>query len=815
MPFAAEFEAMPEPAASTVEAVKRRIVAVLSLVLVAAAVAAPPRAVRAQNNGGNNPAAIAGEDLAVQAREAFRLKDKAQLFTLRQAAAAQGHPLASWVEYWEFGLRLTEAQQAEFEAFAERWRGTYAEDRLRNDWLLELGRRRDWANLRAEFPRFRMNDDREVTCYALLATHLEGGRQDVRAAARAAWLAQREPDDGCQLLAQTMFEQRLFGADELWQGLRSATEANRPRLARERAALIDNNLAAQVDAIFKDPARLLREKRGTRNDASHGLTVLALWRLAAADPDLAFTQLEQHEAVRLTAAELARAWAGLARQAALKQHPRAADFARRAFAAWDKAVPRGRPTLVAAGGAAVGGLSAAGAASGASSGASSGAASVTQASTPTAAEAPGAAEPAFSDETLAWMVRGALRAGAADRTRWALVQRAIEEMSATEQREPTWVYWRARALRGGAAAGAEGEGARALARLTLESIAGPLGFYNQLALEDLGRRVHLPAAPVPLVETERAQVRQHAGLQRALRLMALGLRAEGVREWNFSLRGMNDRELLAAAAMACEREVWDRCINTSERTRDVADVAQRYPLPFREAVVAQAQATGLDAAYVFGLIRQESRFILDARSQVGAAGLMQLMPATARWTARRAGLADWKPEQVNDRDVNLLLGTTYLKMVLDEFGGAQAMGAAAYNAGPSRPRRWREGPVVETAAWVEGIPFNETRDYVKKVLSNAVVYAARLGPAANGTGSGSGPGGAVASSGVVVAAGAPAPAADSAGASAPTAAVLPQVAAAPNAIPPATYNPVSLKSRLGGPIGPRDPAAPAENRDLP
>jgi soluble lytic murein transglycosylase len=375
----------------------------------------------------------------------------------------------------------------------------------------------------------------------------------------------------------------------------------------------------------------------------------------------------------------------------------------------------------------------------------------------------------FSDETLAWMARAGLRAPAGDRTRWALVLRAIEEMSATEQRDAAWVYWRARAHRGGAAPGPDGEGARSLARLQLESIAGPLGFYQQLAMEDLGRRVQLPAALVPPVESEREPIRQHAGLKRAQRLMVLGLRAEGVREWNFSLRGMNDRELLAAAGQACEREIWDRCINTSERTRDVADIGQRYPLPFREAVLAQAKDSGVDPAYVFGLIRQESRFIADARSHVGASGLMQLMPATARWTARRVGLADWKPEQVNDRDINLLLGTTYLKLVLDDFGGAQAMGAAAYNAGPSRPRRWREGPPLETAAWIESIPFNETRDYVKKVLANAVIYAARLRQGQLGVVQGEA----------------------------------------------VNTGPVSLKARLGGPVGPRDPAAPAENRELP
>jgi len=158
---------------------------------------------------------------------------------------------------------------------------------------------------------------------------------------------------------------------------------------------------------------------------------------------------------------------------------------------------------------------------------------------------------------------------------------------------------------------------------------------------------------------------------------------------------------------------------------------------------------------LYGLIRQESRFVTDVRSSVGASGLMQLMPATARWTARKIG-QPYTPAMINDSDVNLRLGATYFKLVLDDFGGSLAMATAAYNAGPNRPRRWREGAVMEPAAWAETIPFNETRDYVKKVLSNSVYYAALLGT--------------------------PAP---------------------------------TLKARLGPPIGPRTATAPASDRELP
>jgi soluble lytic murein transglycosylase len=263
----------------------------------------------------------------------------------------------------------------------------------------------------------------------------------------------------------------------------------------------------------------------------------------------------------------------------------------------------------------------------------------------------------------------------------------------------------------------------------MASIAGTTGFYEQLAMEATGQRINAPQAPAPLTAAEIAAAGSNPGLVRALRAFEMDLRSEAIREWNYTVAlhtpgGMSDRELLAAAELACQRQIWDRCINTSKRTRDSIHIAQRFPQPFRDQVIARSQAAGVDPAFVFGLIRQESRFITHARSHVGASGLMQIMPATASWTARRIGLRDFKPQQINDIQTNLSIGTAYLKLALDDFEGSIPMAVAAYNAGPSRPRNWRNGPVLEAAIWIENIPFNETRDYVQRVMANTVNYAA-------------------------------------------------------------------------------------------
>ncbi|MFN9281650.1 MAG: transglycosylase SLT domain-containing protein [Betaproteobacteria bacterium] len=673
----------------------------MTLNLIALVVAAAA-AFTSLNAKAQAPAVPAADAPIVEARDALRKNDRARLAALKASTAAARHPLASWVDYWELSARLNTASVAEVDGFFSRWSGTYVEDRLRNDWLLELGRRRDWAPFAREFPRFRMNDDREVTCYALLTQHQAGA--DVRRPAREAWYAQRDADEGCQLLASTLFEDKQLTAAEVWQEVRLSAENNRPRAARAAAALLGDEPAKAVGQIFDNPARWLAQRKPTAQPEDRHLRTVAVIRMAASDPEAAAGQLAQPWAAQLPAALQAAAWGVVAKQAALKLQPEAAGWYRRAFD-----------------------------------------------------QQRASQEPApWSDDTLAWGVRAALRSTAPEAQRWALVLEAVGAMSAQEQKDAAWVYWRARALQAQATRDAAGDEARAAARQLMQSIASPLSFSGKLASEDLGLRPSLPSTPAPPSPAERAQAVGVPGLQRGLHMISLGLRSEGVREWNFTLRGMTDRELLAAAQVACEREVWDRCINTSDRTKAEINLAQRFPTPFRQDVVAAARRIGLDPAYVYGLIRQESRFIMDARSHVGASGLMQLMPATARWTARKIGL-DFKPEMINDREVNLRLGTAYLKLVLDDFGGSAAMAAAAYNAGPSRPRRWREGPPMEVAAWAENIPFTETRDYVKKVLSNATVYAALLEGA-------------------------------------PT---------------------LALKVRLGAPIGPRDGNAPSPDKDLP
>ncbi|MBP7327084.1 MAG: lytic transglycosylase domain-containing protein [Alicycliphilus sp.] len=603
-----------------------------------------------------------GDDTLLEMQQAFRKGDRQRLTTL--LPGARGHVLEPWAAYWELRARLDMAQPAEVNAFLQRWAGSYQEDRLRNDWLLLLGQRRDWEQFAELHPHYRMGDDREVRCYALAIDQIRGqAAQDAGAEVLRNWYALRDMDDGCANAAAEMLAARQVKPLDIWRKARLAAEANRLRVARKAVEVVAPEALAPLREALDAPAKYLKGHATARGRERQELVVLALIRMAVSDAGVAAGLLENKWGVHLSAEERNWLWGVIGKQAALALSPDAAGY--------------------------FGNVS---------------------------------RDADLNDDLLAWKVRAALRAG-----QWKQVGRAIDAMSPTARQDSTWTYWKARSL----TAGRAGDEERAQARQLYERIAASTGFYEQLALEELGERVTPPPAPAPLTDAEKAAARANPGLQRALYAIAMGLRAEGVREWNYSTNlhqagGMAERELLAAADLACQQQVWDRCINTSERTKTVIDAGQRFPMPFRSAVVERAQGVGLDPAYVYGLIRQESRFIMDARSGVGASGLMQVMPATARWTAKKIGLTGFTPSQINDRDTNITIGTAYLKLALDDFDGSMPLAAAAYNAGPGRPRNWRNGPVLDAAIWAENVPFNETRDYVKKVLANTVNYAAIL-----------------------------------------------------------------------------------------
>lgn len=319
----------------------------------------------------------------------------------------------------------------------------------------------------------------------------------------------------------------------------------------------------------------------------------------------------------------------------------------------------------------------------------------------------------LSPEKRAWRVRAALRL-----ERWPAVEEYIGRLRESERNQPEWVYWLARAH--------SAQGRDAEAQALYRSIASETHFYALLANEELGNLFNPPSPQRLATPADKARVASDPGLHRALALYRLEMQTEAIREWAWAVRGKDDGFLSAAASLALEQGLYDRAINTAELGSANANFDLRFITPYRELIEPQVKEQNLDIAWVYGLMRQESRFIAPARSSAGAQGLMQVMPATGKWVAGKIGLAGYHQSMLADPHTNVLLGTSYMRLIMTDLDSHPVLASAGYNAGPGRATRWRDQKPIEGAIYTETIPFDETRDYVKKVLANAVIYAALL-----------------------------------------------------------------------------------------
>lgn len=581
----------------------------------------------------------------------------AQVRLARAADQLRDSELLPWVESWQLRLRMEEGNDQGVRDFLNREGGTYLGEKLRAEWLRQLGKREDWATFQQEYPAVDQ-PDQDLECFALRARLV--GRQDTTALdeAQALWENVLDQPEACAPLMDRLVAEQRLTSEDVWKRLRRQIETRRYSAARTSSALLPASEAIdlrKLDSATDTPQRYLirlpTDFAATR--PGRELALFAVLRLSRSDPQQAAAHWQTMQD-KYGAEDRAYIWGQIAWRGALDHHPDALKWFTRTNAA------------------------------------------------------------KLSDEQQAWRARAALRA-----RDWLALEQTVAEMPEPLIGQPEWLYWLGRAQ----AALGHPEAARAL----FERIANQPDYYGQLASEELGLPLSIPvAAETPRIE-ELAVIAANRGLRRALAVLATGpsrpLRIEAVREWSWHLRGMDDRTLLAAAEYAMRKGAIDRAIAAADRTRNEHDFGMRYPAPFRQTVSSKALAATIDDAWVYGVMRQESRFVVEASSSAGARGLMQLMPATARWVANKTGYPDFRPERVADIETNIALGTSYLRMVLDKLSNQPVLATAAYNAGPRRAQRWIGDQPLEGAIYVETIPYNETRDYVKRVMSNAVNYA--------------------------------------------------------------------------------------------
>ena len=521
------------------------------------------------------------------------------------------------------GARNDYSADAQVVAFLNQYQGTALADRLRNDWLLVLGKRKDWSRFDAEYAKFVLDDDTQVKCYSLLSK-LSQGENPTKLAldARSILLDPSYFGQACQELVPALVAAGGMAPSEAKAIGRAASERGFDTMAKRLGG--DDPIGEIVKVAKTDPSKAYRDFLQTSSRYS-----------------------KENQAV---------AWGVIGQFLAKKLDPNADD-------AYRLQQELGYNELL-------------------------------------------------SVESQEWKVRAGLRA-----KDWALVKNAIDGMNpVVRAKDPAWTYWYGRALKA--------EGQEAKAKDSFEMIADQYNFYGQLAREELGKSNHAPAR-TKVTEQEIDAMATRKGFIRGERLYAMNLRFEGNREWNWELRNMTDRQLLAAAEYAKRINLYDRVVNTADRTKQEHDFHLRYPTPFREELSPIARQIDLNLAWAYGLIRQESRFIMNASSSVGASGLMQVMPNTAKYVAKKIGMTNYTNDKLSDTNTNLTLGSNYLNMVLIDLDGSWVLASAAYNAGPSRSKAWREKLTspTEGAIFAETIPFNETRTYVKNVLSNANYYS--------------------------------------------------------------------------------------------
>ena len=687
--------------------------------------------------------------------------------------------------------------------FLSRPENTPMIDRLRGEWLKLLGKKQQWDLFDAEYPRL-LNEDTELTCYALQSRRRS---QEVAALreARKLWFTGKGQPDSCGTLFDAALSAGIISEQDVSQRLRLALEGNNVSLAIKLAEQPDGKyagLSATLKSAAADPDRYLKKLTPNDSNSTNGSEVTATQAHIKGAIEAPVSAIEQPP---LSGGSLENP---LSSPSATIPSPSAEWFGRRDFlsqpsfskadnpssAAADSGSPPSSFAPAAVTPKAGNPLSAAVHAEltpslvtlpsgrlGAECEAPCVATSETNAVPPIgsnsklasegqrtvalfalqrlARQSPelaaarwakiagyfpvteqhyfygwlayeaarnldaralrwykAAADTRLDDHQSAWRVRAALRA-----QDWPEVLTSVNAMSEQQQRDAAWQYWKARAL--------QELGKPIEARAIFAPLSGKFHFYGQLASAELADFPVLSEA-IPVYKPDKQDITEMLalpGIQRTLALYRMGMRSEALEEWRWVLRNFNDRELLTAAEIARRNEMYDRAIGAADQTVNVHDFSLRYLAPYRSELQAHIREHGLDEAWVYGLMRQESRFATGAKSDTGASGLMQIMPATARWIAKKLGLKSYRDALIHQIDTNLRIGTYYMKSVLSQSKNNPVLASAAYNAGPIRALQWRGNQPLEGAIYAETIPFDETRDYVKKVMSNTVYYAVQFG----------------------------------------------------------------------------------------
>ena len=574
----------------------------------------------------------------------------------RLAKQLKDYPLYPYLEFWEMRRNLLHVSNEDIAAFIQRYQGDSVSARMRQSWLYQLARQRDWKKLLQEY---RGSQPVTLQCYKLQAQIKTGQTAGLVDDALKLWMIGKSQVKNCDPVFKYLEDNDVITAELLWQRIRLAMQQGNPSLALYLAKKLPDEDRAWVE-LWRDarnrPAKTL-DSLQLKKDSPHAREIIlySLRRIASSDADLAFEKWAQIEPrYTFSAAEIGELEKNMALSAAWQRNPRAHE--------WLVAVP----------------------------------------------------ETAVDAKLREWRIRTAVSIGD-----WPAVVEHTTNLQPEETQREEWRYWRALAL--------ERTGQRPQALEDFAALARERDYHGFLAADFMNWPYEMGNQPIEYETAILEALAQQPGFVRARELYRAELFIDARREWAYITRGLSADELKLAAVLAEQWGWHDRAILTVAQSKDYSDLNLRFPIDYQQEVSKIAQQYKLEPAHVFAVIRQESAFNKDARSHAGALGLMQLMPRTGKVTAKKNNIPLPSTGLLYQPDLNITIGSAYLKQVMEEYDDNIVLASAAYNAGPHRVKRWLpEGEEKPATRWIAMVPFNETRNYIQRILAYMAIYDWRL-----------------------------------------------------------------------------------------
>lgn len=610
-------------------------------------------------------ASISAQAADEQFNDALRAANAGNISLLQQyQSQMQNDALGYYPEYWMLNTNLASQPTSSITNFAQRYPQSAMAEKLSADYVEEKVKMADFASAQPVL-QYVSNPDQAESC-AMAQVRAKSGDPLVFAEYKDVWLTTNSQPDSCTGLGRMMLSSPLMTTQDRQQRLWGQLRAGQPGQAIATAQTIGINLSlAQLNSIQANALNYLwNAPKATKEDQAY--IIYAIGRLADSDLNAAFSTARRAAEGLPEDAQKAvyRAVAYVGGTTVMKN-----NFNREVLDFYDASY--GLP---------------------------------------------------LSPEEAEIYARQAIRFNG-----WNSLLRAIEGMSVTQRQEDRWQYWLARAYE----QQTDSKSKKAAQDIYRQLSVGD-DYHNLLAKDRIGQAYNNIPAYSEATNQDAVRLSQDIHFRRAFALRNVGASDSFVnREWNWAVRQAylrhDDGLILAAAKRATDMGWYDRAIYAADRTTTKHNYGYRYAMPHRSYVVAHSQNAGIDPAWAYGLMRQESRFVTGARSHVGAGGLMQIMPDTAKLVARQMG-ETYNPAALSDMNTNVRYGTFYLSMIQRQLSNSPVLATAGYNAGPNRARRWQpDGQPIAADQYTETIPLTETRDYVKHVMTNATHYGILLG----------------------------------------------------------------------------------------